>query len=242
MSVDISLFLSFPAAWRSEHLATVRVDDYTHVLPGASAARHAGELLDHYLGMEKFTCCDLCAGLEVEVNGQSWTEHGCDHIGLITHWLVGLENVLQGGEVCETATWVGDQSYLVFKRNGHRLTLYDEHVYSRHRQSGEEGFAWLPVTVDLQDFAARLVEVGEVYARLVDNLAQEIASRGFTRQELLGRLEGVGDRPAAGAEDVELKLAILMRELPDVAGLRERLEMLKTSSNKRFAPREGGLT
>lgn len=236
MNVHASLFLSFPAAWRSEHLATVRVDEYTHILPGVSAARHAGELLDHYLDMERFTCCDLCAGLEVEVNGQSWTEHGCDHIDLVTHWLIGLENVLQGGEVCETATWVGDPSYLVFKRNGDHLTLYDEHVYARHMQSGEEGCAWLPVTVNLWDFAAQLVEAGEVYTRLVDNLAQAIASRGFTRQELLGRLEGEGDRPVAGAEDVELKLAILTRELPDVARLRERLEMLKTRSNKRFTP------
>lgn len=226
--IDILLLLSFSSAWKSKNLATIREGEYTHLLSGDLAAHHADEFLNYYLDMENLTCCDIRAGLEIEIEGKSWTEYCCDHIGLVTHWFFALENILKGGNICETTTWVWDQSYLVFQRNGDSLTLFDEHICTFYKQRGEEHFAWSPITVNLWSFAAQLTEVGEIYNDLIDNLIKEVESRGFIRQELLDKLEGKGDKPTARGNDIELKLAIIMRELLRSLGLRERIEEIKS--------------
>jgi hypothetical protein len=210
-NIDAQLLIYFLSAWESEHLTTIQED--THILFGEIAADYIGELLDHYLSMERFTCCDLCVGLDIHIDGTCWT--GCygDHFWHFIGWFHALSRILQGGAICETTTFVWDESCLKFQRNNDTLTLYDEHTCRYYEQRGEKHFEWSPITVDLWDFARKVMRVGELYALLIDRLLGEIALRGFSQHALLSKLSGRDDKSIAGKDDIELKLAIIVREL-----------------------------
>jgi len=212
-NLDAQLLIYFLSAWESNHLITIQEDTYTHILFGDAAADYVGELLDRYLSMERFTCCDLSIGIDINIDGTRWT--GCygDHFWHLMGWFHALSRILQGGTICETTTFVCDESYLKFQRNNDTLTLYDEHVCRYYEQQGEKHFEWSPITVDLWDFVRKVLSVGELYALLIDRLLGEIALRGFSQQALLSKLSGRDDEPIAGEDDIDLKLAIIVREL-----------------------------
>ncbi len=101
--------LYFNEGWASEHLATREVEPYTHVLPLEEATVRPGELLDHYLAMERFDCCRFSVGLHVEVGGEVWTEHYADHFWHLSNWYGALHRLLSGGERTAAVTFVWDR-------------------------------------------------------------------------------------------------------------------------------------
>src|SRR5215218_10238662 len=115
--LDVSVLLYFLDAWKSAHLATTPLDDGMHSLPVNEALAYMDELIDHYLGMADFTCCRVCIGLSIRVNGDDWTGYTCDHLWHFMGWFYGLSRVLNNGPLSETATFVWDESLLHLQRN-----------------------------------------------------------------------------------------------------------------------------
>ena len=211
-ALDVSVQLYFTEAWTSAHLATVPVDDSQHVLAATDAQTYAGELIDYYLAMDHFTCCRLCLGLDLRINGHAWTEHTGDHLWHFMGWFYGLERVLTNGPHCETTTFVWDESALKLQRDAEALTLYDQLVVAHAEQRGERPATWYPITVPLWDFVARLSQAGATYVALVEQIRADLARRGCTPDTMLPLLEGKGDLPHPAKDDLALKLAIILRE------------------------------
>jgi|GEM_PF-3799737 len=211
--IDIQFLVYFRSAWESEHLIPISVDPYTYALFGDLAVKHVDELLDYYLSIPRFTCCDISVGLDITVDRRNWAEYYSDHLWHFMGWFYALTKIIEGGPIGETAVFVFDQSFLKLIRNNNDLTLYDENVLLYYPRSLGNEFAWSPITVNLWDFAAHVVAAGEVYAALIQNLHKAIAARGYAEDDLPKLLENQSDKPVAEGDDIPLKLAIIAREL-----------------------------
>jgi hypothetical protein len=212
-AIAASLVFVFPTPWRSAHLATCEMEHATYVVGSDAALAFLGEILDNYLARERFTCCDICVGVSVVVDGQNWTGSYGDHLWHVMGWFYAMTRILRGGPQTTTTTFVWDESLLYLERQQDRLILFDQHVCARAEARGETPVEWAPIDVDLWEFASAMLQVGERYLALIDAFIQLLADRGHTLPTLLPLLEGLGDKPVAGRDDQLLKYAIIAREL-----------------------------
>lgn len=204
--VQVQLILLTDRLWSPPADAIIRQDEYFYYLSGRSLVKGAGRLLDYYLGKERFCCCDMGVGMAVEVDGVAWNDGTTDHFWHLGGWFYALKTILAGGENSSVTTFVWDESRLVMERQGERVTMYDGFPeYGRYSSP--------LVTVGLRPLAAELVREGEICLELMDALLAEIEARGYSPDQLLPLLEGKGDKPMAGREEIALRLAIMVREL-----------------------------
>ena len=181
---------------------------------GRAAVERVADVVDACLATPDFTCCRFRAGLDLAVDGRSWTDETFDHLWHLGGWFNGVHGVLESGDGAEAVrTYVWDESSLVLSRAGDRILLSDERVASGQLGPRAADAAWMPIAVPQAALVRELVREGRAMQGTAGAIQREIERRGFSRATLASRIAPLGDMPRAALGDHELVLAILAREI-----------------------------
>jgi hypothetical protein len=199
-------------ALRAPHAAALAAyavdrDDDLLVFLADDLAPRADALLDAWLTAPDFTCCHVSVCLELSLDGQSFTERPFDHVWHQTGWFHLVAGLLEEGDGAVLSTFVWDESCLGAHREGDRVVLSD----GRHELFARP-FAWRPVSVPLGALADAVIAAGGELERLADAVLAACARRGVTEARATARLDGLGDLPRLSPDDVEGRLAVVVRE------------------------------
>ncbi|HXU03024.1 MAG TPA: hypothetical protein VN903_18785 [Polyangia bacterium] len=183
-------------------------------MDGRAAVERAGDIVDACVATADFDCCYFRAGLELTVDGRSWTEQTFDHLWHLGGWFHGVRAALASGEGAEDVrTYVWDESSLLLSRAGDRILLSDEQVASGRYGARAADAAWMPIAVPDVALVRELVREGRAMQAAAGAIRREIERRGFSLAALAARIAPRGDMPRAALGDHELVLAILAREV-----------------------------
>lgn len=161
----------------------------------------AKDLVNYYKSLNDFSCCSMQVGLEIIVNGYDFTGGYSDHFWHLGGWFLGLKYILQKGSYGECDTFVWDESFLKWRREGNRLTLSDENNN------------WLPVMIDFNMFASKLLEELEYLNQFRINMIKNIEEYGYSIDIIKNRIKDYNDKPRPKDDDLELKLAVILNEI-----------------------------
>lgn len=206
-SIDILLLLYFRSHWESENLVTTEVDDDDYALFADAAIDYPGELLDYYLSLDKFTRHEVCIGLEIGVGNKSWTNNVCEGLYWLHQWNALLQD-LKSDKYFKKELVLGDEAfYGGIERQDGSLILYEYDHRKREYFSKPVG------TVNFFEFVNQMqYAIHTIFGNLRYNLIKEIEARGYQKDYLLGLLR-YKNRRCTPKSDIELKLAIILKEL-----------------------------
>lgn len=205
--VTVDLVVGLPAD-RAGALAdhVVATIDEQVFLPVADFLGRAATLADAWIAMPAPTCCFMQIGLEVGVDGCSWTGLTLDHVWHMEGWFIALAQLARDGLGATTSTFVWDESSLVLERDDPWLRMQD----ARWEQLGAD-FTWSPVAVPWGPFYEAVRAVGETLLALKGEVLAICTARGMTPERRLELLPGSFDRPAL-PDDPESRLAVVRQQ------------------------------
>jgi hypothetical protein len=180
-------------------------DDYFTTYHSADLLDHLDALLDAWLAMPSFTCCRMQTGYIITIDADSPRYDVTDHFWHMGGWFYALNQVL-ASENAEVKTFVWDESSLNMTRYGDMLTMFDG--FPEHRP-----YFFEPATFPLHPFVDQMVREGQTSVRLMNDLIERLLARGYDAAELLAHVKPLGDKPNPADDDLDLKAAIIYREL-----------------------------
>src|SRR5512140_293697 len=124
--VTVDLVVGLPAALVGALAGCVvaTIDDGAF-LSAASLVGRAVALVDVWLTMPDATCCAMQVGLEVGVDGRSWTGFTLDHFWHLEGWFMSLAQLARDGPGATASTFVWDESSLAIERDDPWLRMQD---------------------------------------------------------------------------------------------------------------------
>jgi hypothetical protein len=118
--VAVELLLSLRQPWAGALAGeAVGPDDYLLAFEAARFVDRPAVLVDAWVAIPDFTCCDVSVAIEVTADGRSWTGPSFDHFWHQGGWFLAVADVLEGATSSTTFVW--DQSSLNVRREGDRL-------------------------------------------------------------------------------------------------------------------------
>lgn len=161
-----------------------------------------------------FRCCNVVAGLEIDVDGRDWTGGTVAHVGETIGWVEAGARLVDAGDPGDVHTWVWSQSSLHLARQGRRLVLEDP-----GGQWPEDPFTWRPLETLYEEFCHALAEEARELQAACERLREALGRRGMSEAEAARRLAGLSDMTRTEGIDPELAFAIAWRELGAGRGL-----------------------
>lgn len=171
-----------------------------------------------------FRCCNVLAGLEIDVDGRDWTDGTTAHVAETMAWVEAGSRLVEAGDPGSVSTWVWDQSSLQLAREGWRLVLEDP-----GGQAPDDPFHWRPLETVYAPFCHALAEEARELQAACVRLRDALARRGMSDDVAARRLSGLGDMPRTDSVDPELAFAIAWRELGAGVGLERAIRALSTA-------------
>lgn len=184
---------------------TIEQDEYTTIYAGQDLLGNQDALLDAWLAIPAFTCCAMQTGYHITVDSNSPRYDALDHFWHMQGWFYALKHILAHDEA-EVTTFVWDESSLTMQRQGAMLTMFDGHPKL-------DRYTFRPKTFPLRPFADLLVREGQYSVGLMRGQIDRLRARGCNPEKLMALVKPLGDLPHPAPEDLELKAAIIYREL-----------------------------
>jgi hypothetical protein len=180
-------------------------DEYYTTYRSSDSLDHLDVLLDAWLAMPSFTCCAMQTGYRITIDADSPRYDVTDHFWHMGGWFHALNTIL-ASENAEVKTFVWDESSLNITRHGETLTMFDG--LPEHRP-----YFFEPATFPLHPFVDQMVREGQVSVQLMQGLIERLLARGYDAADLVERIRPLDDMPNPDDNDIELKAAIIYREL-----------------------------
>jgi hypothetical protein len=227
--VTVDLVVGLPAglAGAFADCIVAMVDDGAFLLAAPLVGR-AAALVEAWLIMPRATCCAMQVGLEVGVDGRSWTGFTLDHFWHLEGWFMSLAQLARDGPGATTSTFVWDESSLVLERDDPWLRMHD----ARWEKLGGD-FAWSPVAIPWGPFCEAVCAAGEALLALKGEILATCAARGMTHARRMDLLPGPFDRPDK-PDDTEARLAVIRQQL-ELCSIESSLPALRDALGGRRA-------